>query len=99
MIYRGTCTNVNDPEGLLRIKATVPQKLGDYESNWAWPCFPPGWSEELIETGGGHSQYAGSGVHSHVLIRKTPKVGDGVWIMFEANDTTKPIWLGTWKFA
>lgn len=32
----------------------------------------------------------------HVLIR-TPKVGDPVWVMFEAGDARRPVWLGTWK--
>lgn len=97
MLYRGKCTNINDPEGLHRIKLLVPQVLGTNESSWAWPCFPPGWTEELLATGGGHAQFSGSGVHSHVLVRKTPKVGDGVWVMFEADDITKPVWMGVWK--
>ena len=41
--YRGICTTNTDPEGLYRIKATVPQVFGDatVETDWAWPCFAP----------------------------------------------------------
>lgn len=28
-----------------------------------------------------------------------PKVGDPVWIAFEAGDPGHPVWLGTWKVA
>lgn len=38
--YHGQCTNDNDPEGLNRIKAIVPQLFGsDTETDWAWPCW------------------------------------------------------------
>jgi uncharacterized protein involved in type VI secretion and phage assembly len=36
--YRGTVTDVNDPESLGRIKAKVPEVLGDLDSPWAFPC-------------------------------------------------------------
>lgn len=38
--YRGTVTDVNDPESLARIKAKVPEVLGDLDSPWALPCAP-----------------------------------------------------------
>lgn len=28
---------------------------------------------------------------------ETPKVGDPVWVAFEAGDVENPVWLGTWK--
>jgi uncharacterized protein involved in type VI secretion and phage assembly len=44
--YRGIVTDNNDPRMLGRIKARVPDVLGDQDSGWAMPCAP----------------YAGSGV-------------------------------------
>jgi hypothetical protein len=35
-IYRGTVTNVKDPENKKRIKARVPQVLGDGTTDWMW---------------------------------------------------------------
>lgn len=40
--YRGIVTDVNDPLMTGRIKATVPDVLGDQESGWALPCAPFG---------------------------------------------------------
>jgi uncharacterized protein involved in type VI secretion and phage assembly len=38
--YRGTVTDIQDPLMLGRIRARVPDVLGDQESGWAMPCFP-----------------------------------------------------------
>jgi hypothetical protein len=38
--YRGIVTNVDDPEHIARLKARVPEVLGDIESPWALPCAP-----------------------------------------------------------
>ncbi len=44
--YRGVVTDVDDPEGLGRVKVRVPEVLGDLESPWAMPCTPyPGMGE------------------------------------------------------
>lgn len=42
-IYRGICSNDNDPEGLGRIKAICPQVFGNQttETAWAWPMWWP----------------------------------------------------------
>lgn len=40
--YRGIVTDINDPLMMGRIKATVPDVLGDQESGWALPCAPFG---------------------------------------------------------
>lgn len=46
--YRGVVTDVEDPEQLGRIKARVPEVLGEVESPWALPCTPyPGMGEGL----------------------------------------------------
>lgn len=88
-VYRGVCSTNADPEKRKRIKAKVPQLLGDQETDWAWPCLPPGWSEGLMQT---HSDP--DGAHPHTLVRAVPAPGQGVWVMFEAGDITKPIWIG-----
>lgn len=38
--YRGIITDIQDPMMLFRIKAKVPDVLGDTESGWALPCLP-----------------------------------------------------------
>lgn len=38
--YRGIVTEVDDPRGLARIKARVPEVLQDGETGWALPCAP-----------------------------------------------------------
>ena len=40
--YRGHVTKTNDPMMRGRIKAAVPFPLGEVETEWADPCFPPG---------------------------------------------------------
>jgi uncharacterized protein involved in type VI secretion and phage assembly len=38
--YRGVVTDVNDPENMGRLRAKIPEVLGDVESPWALPCAP-----------------------------------------------------------
>lgn len=40
--YRGVVTDNQDTEDLGRIRARVPDVLGDRESSWAYPCAPFG---------------------------------------------------------
>ena len=86
-IYRGVVTNINDPQNLGRIKAKVHELLGDTdETNWASYCAPFG--------GGGHGWFF---MPSPVTEgAKEPQAGDGVWIIFEAGDLNRPVWLGFW---
>jgi hypothetical protein len=49
--YRGLVSDVDDPENLGRLRARVPEVLGDVESPWALPCAP----------------YAGEGVGSYTV--------------------------------
>jgi Type VI secretion system/phage-baseplate injector OB domain len=39
-IYQGVCTNNLDPDQEYKIKLTVPQVLGQSETDWALPCLP-----------------------------------------------------------
>lgn len=86
-IWRGVVTNVNDPLGLGRIRAKIHELLGDKdETNWAEYCSPFG--------GGGHGWFF---MPSPVTEgAKEPQAGDGVWIMFEAGDINRPVWIGFW---
>ena len=40
--YRGVVTDIQDPLMIGRIKATVPDVMGEQESGWALPCAPFG---------------------------------------------------------
>lgn len=42
--YRGTVTDNQDPLMIGRVKARVPDVMGDQESGWAMPCAPFGGS-------------------------------------------------------
>lgn len=91
-LYRGIVTNNNDPEGLSRVKAVVPQVYGDglTETDWAWPCVDP--PNVTVYSGGnpGIPQ-----VIARTLI--TPLPSTGVWIAFEGGDIEYPLWVGVWK--
>jgi uncharacterized protein involved in type VI secretion and phage assembly len=55
--YRGIVTDINDPLMIGRIRARVPDVMGDDESGWAMPCAPFGGNSmgffALPSTGGG----------------------------------------------
>jgi uncharacterized protein involved in type VI secretion and phage assembly len=38
--YRGVVTNNEDPKNMGRLKARVPEALGNVETGWALPCTP-----------------------------------------------------------
>ena len=40
--YRGIVTDINDPRMIGRVRATVPDVMGDQESGWAMPSVPFG---------------------------------------------------------
>jgi hypothetical protein len=81
-IWRGIVSNVNDPLGLGRIKAKVHELLGDTgETDWASYCSPFG--------GGGHGWF-------FLPSAGTPGAGDPIWIMFEARNLNRPVWVGFW---
>jgi len=40
--YRGTVTDIEDPLMMGRIRARVPDVMGDQESGWSMPCVPFG---------------------------------------------------------
>ena len=42
--YRGTVTDIQDPLMIGRVRATVPDVMGDLDSGWAMPCAPFGGS-------------------------------------------------------
>jgi uncharacterized protein involved in type VI secretion and phage assembly len=42
--YRGIVSDINDPLQIGRVRARVPDVMGDAESGWAMPCFPFGGS-------------------------------------------------------
>ncbi|HEY4640014.1 MAG TPA: phage baseplate assembly protein V [Thermoanaerobaculia bacterium] len=38
--YRGTVSDIQDPLMIGRVRAKVPDVMGDQESGWAMPCLP-----------------------------------------------------------
>jgi hypothetical protein len=74
--YRGTVAVNVDPLGQGRLKAFVPEVLGEIMSGFAFPAAP----------------YAGTAAGFFAV----PPIGAGVWIEFEAGDTSRPIWTGAW---
>ena len=38
--YRGVVTDIRDPLQIGRVRARVPDVMGEEESGWAMPCFP-----------------------------------------------------------
>lgn len=97
-IYRGKVHNVNDPTKKGRLQIKVPQVNGDGELDWALPCFP-----YLTQTPGLDATATPDATHGHPVVGKTKKItlrlprrGDPVWVMFEAGNPDRPVWLGTW---
>lgn len=39
-VYRGRVSNNQDPEHLNRVRATVPELLGNNALEWCWPTSP-----------------------------------------------------------
>jgi hypothetical protein len=99
-IHRGVCTTNSDPEGRGRVRALVPQILGDAETGWALPCFPPGWihaESPLLDHEFTDDDTTGDSareVLEHTLRQSLPVPGQVVWVMFEAGDMLKPVWIG-----
>jgi uncharacterized protein involved in type VI secretion and phage assembly len=44
--YRAVVSNNKDPKKMGRVKVKCPKVLGDFESDWALPCFPFGGSPD-----------------------------------------------------
>lgn len=42
--FRGIVTDINDPLNIGRLKAKVPDVMGEQDSGWAMPCVPYGGS-------------------------------------------------------
>lgn len=76
--YRGIVTVNVDPLKMGRLQALVPDVLGEVPSTWAMPCVP----------------YAGIVSATFAGLYTIPPPGAGVWIEFEAGDTSHPIWSG-----
>jgi hypothetical protein len=74
--YRAAVADNLDPLGQGRLKAFVPEVLGEIPSGYALPAAP----------------FAGAGAGFFTV----PPIGAGVWIEFEAGDTSRPIWTGAW---
>ena len=89
-IYRAQIVNSEDPENRGRLQVRVPAIHGLSAALWADPCSLP------LDGGVGPSQPE-VWYHTHSLVGGSgPEVG-GVWVMFEAGDPGKPVWMGVWQ--
>jgi hypothetical protein len=81
--YQGFVVDTADPQHRGRLRALVPEVLGDVVSGWAEPCFP----------------YGGGANFGQFSMPPVTKDGDafttGVWIEFRGGDPQHPIWVGT----
>lgn len=106
-LYRGTCVDPGDPESRGRIRLRCPDVLATEVSDWAWPCR----SVTTVNDQHSGSQVAallatspaGTGPHTHGITGSgllshlaTPTLNQGVWVMFEAGDPDRPVWVGVY---
>lgn len=81
--YQGFVVDIADPQKRGRLRALVPEVLGDVASGWAEACFP----------------YGGGPNFGTFSVPPVTKDGDayttGVWIEFRGGDPQHPIWVGT----
>jgi Type VI secretion system/phage-baseplate injector OB domain len=81
--YQGFVVDTADPQKRGRLRALVPEVLGDVVSGWAEACFP----------------YGGGPNFGAFSVPPVTKDGDafttGVWIEFRGGDPQHPIWVGT----
>lgn len=54
-LYRGTCMDIADPQGLGRVRVKVPQLFGEATLGWAYGCKPPGWKNGLVKPHATHT--------------------------------------------
>jgi hypothetical protein len=75
--------DVADPQKRGRLRALVPEVLGDVVSGWAEACFP----------------YGGGANFGTFSVPPVTRAGNdyttGVWIEFRGGDPQHPIWVGT----
>lgn len=82
-MYRGFVTDVSDPQRLARIMVRIPVIAPPDVETGEYPSF--GWAWPAMGFGMGEGIY-------HM-----PKVGDQVWVQFEAGDPDRPVyWPGSW---
>lgn len=97
-IYRGICTNSNDPDKRGRIKVQVPAVLGQQElGDWAEGCRLPGFGttaglKDHVFTD--DATVSSTETLKHELLQPLPKPGQLVWVMFEGGDVDSPVWMG-----
>jgi len=87
-IYRAFVVNVIDPQQRGRVQIFIPR----LHSGIAAAHLP--WAERCLPDGG--SPDAGDFIPLKGSSKPDTLDGDGVWIVFEGNDPSLPVVLGTW---
>ena len=76
--YRGTVSDIQDPLMIGRIRARVPDVMGDQESGWAMPCAPFGGSGMGFSRCRKSVRASGSNLSTAIpIIRSGPVAGSG----------------------
>lgn len=80
-VYTGEVVEIDDPEGLGRIRVKVPSvhNDGDEALPWAYPA-----SQGFVNCGAGYGT------------KSLPNVGDMVWVVFRFGRPQHPIYLNGW---
>jgi len=80
-IYTGEVSDINDPEGLGRIRVIVPSihNDGDEPLPWGFPA-----SQGFVNNGAGYGTAS------------LPRVGDNVWVVFRFGKLQSPVYLNGW---
>jgi len=77
-MYRGVVTNAKDPRNKKRLKARIPEVLGESESDWALPCIQP--------TGQPTDQFVMPDIGTHVWIEfEAGDLSRPVWMGIAPN--------------
>jgi hypothetical protein len=94
--FKGYIRDNVDPENRGRVRAFVPQVMGNFDDESHWT----GWATANMPWFGGmNSLDFGSPPTRVEQIQNTGIEYIGVWIEFEGGEPDFPIWCGTWLIA
>jgi len=107
-IYSAVVTSISDPINKYRIQVQIPQIHGTQITNWIPACIPMthlasqvAASLTTTATTAADPQGGSVSIPALTIVPKStpvlpvlPKVGQNVWVMFQAGDPEYPVWIG-----